>query len=50
MSDTAHHRKPGTPKRPGKGHLPRDTWTTTVRHGRFDDLSTFEPVHVRRTR
>lgn len=53
MSDTMHHRKPGTPRRPRKGYIAEGRTGTALRRAMFagdDTLGTFEPTSTRRTR
>lgn len=50
MSHTVHHRKPGAPRKPGKGHIPEGRIVAAFRRGHFEDLPAFEPTANRRTR
>lgn len=52
MSDTLHHRKPGTPRRPSKRYIPQGRQTSHLRNRRYDEdtFPSFEPTHLRRTR
>lgn len=54
MSDTTHHRKPGTPARPRKGYIPRGReaarFRTALAMGDFDAFATRERTAWNRTR